>query len=139
MKGQSEPGIGLIYIAFFILMLVVGGYWILHTNSWLDYNILYGQTVSLQGKVMRIERGCTDQKKTLVMLENQNSQSYIYIPLKFEVFPGDQLTLTAYNVSGRGLFFDILKSKCEPDGLHYYATKVRSERTGLTLEARPWS
>jgi hypothetical protein len=135
MKGQDSPGIGIMYLVFFILLLGVGGYWILHSNTWVDFNVLYGPPSSFSGKVTRID-SCENPKKTLVMLDTGKSQAYVYMGFAFEVVEGDYLTLTAYNVTGRGLFFDILRSQCEPVGFHYYASKAYSSRTGFQFDSK---
>ena len=139
MKGQEAgPGVGIIYITFFILLVGIGGYWILHSNTWVDYNILYGPPKIIEGRVTRIESSCDDPKKTLVMLDTGRSQAYLYMGFRFMVSVGDGLTITAYNVSGRGLLYDITRAGCEPGGAHYYAIKAYNSRTGTTLEGRPW-
>ncbi|MFH1470532.1 MAG: hypothetical protein ABIF01_02185 [Candidatus Micrarchaeota archaeon] len=138
MKGQDDPGIGMLYIVFFILLVGVGGYWILHSNTWVDYNLLYGPPKNIDGKITRIESSCEDTKKTIVMLDNGKSQSYVYMGFRMDVLVGDSLTVTAYNVSGRGVLFDLNRAGCEPEGAHFYAIKAYNPRTAVTLEGRPW-
>jgi hypothetical protein len=138
MKAQSDPGIGGIYIVSFILLVGVGGYWILHSNTWFDHSVLYGPEIYVNGKVTRIDY-CQDTKKTLVMLETDKSQAYVYMNFKFDVLPDDSLTVKAYNVTGRGILFDLTRFTCEPEGSHYLATRAYNSRTGLTMEGRPWN
>ncbi len=140
MKGQEVgPGLGMIYITFFILLIGVGGYWILHSSTWIDYNLLYGPSKTFNGKVVRIESYCDDPKKTIFMLDTStSSQAYIYMASRLDIMVGDSVTVTAYNVTGKGLIFDLMRSKCEPSGAHYYATKVYSSRTAIALEGKPW-
>lgn len=137
MKGQDSPGLGIIYIVFFILLLGVGGYWILHSNTWIDFNIMYGSPSQFSGKVVRIEP-CSEPKKTLLMLDTGKTQAYVYIPIQLEVAEGDSLTLTAYNVSGRGILYEAVRSKCEPEGFHFFASRIYNSRTGFQLDMKPW-
>ncbi|MFH0817852.1 MAG: hypothetical protein V1909_04425 [Candidatus Micrarchaeota archaeon] len=139
MKGQEAgPGLGMIYLTFFILLVGVGGYWILRSNTFIDYNMLYGPPKSIDGKITRVEQGCENPKKTLVMLDNGKSQFYVYMGFRFDVAVGDSLTATAYNVTGRGLLFDLTRAECEPVGAHFYAIKAYNSRTTVTMEGRPW-
>lgn len=138
MRGQESIGLGLIYLAFFVLVVGLGGYWILHSNTWIDYNFLYGPTSSFKGRVLRIDMDCDDQDKKLLMLDTGNSQAYVYVGFKFDAVIGDEVGIIAYNVTGRGLIYDIVRSKCEPDGFHYYAIRATNHRTLRTVEGKPW-
>ncbi len=134
MKGQDSPGLGMLYITFFILLVGVGGYWILHSDTWFDYNVLYGHPSAISGKVVRIDP-CEDPKKTIVLINTSKAQAYVYMSFQFDVAKGDYLSVIAYNVTGRGIPFDLTRSKCEPDGFHYYASKVINTRTGFEFVA----
>ncbi|MFH1447574.1 MAG: hypothetical protein ABIG39_01815 [Candidatus Micrarchaeota archaeon] len=138
MKGQDNVGLGYIYLTFFILLVGLGGYWILHSNTWIDYDFLYGPTSSIKGKVLRIEKDCNYPKKSILMIEDGKSQAYVYLSFKFDAVVGDEVGVTAYNVTGRGLIHNLLRSECEPDGFHYYATKATNHRTARTVTGKPW-
>lgn len=136
MRGQ--PTLGMIYLTFFILLIAVGGYWILHSNTWFDYNILYGPATRITGTISRIDDACGDQNKTLLMLNTGSSQAYVYMGFKPDILPGDQVTVTVYNVTGRGILFDLMRAGCEPAGFHYYAIKLYSSRLFFETEGQPW-
>ncbi len=138
MKGQDNLGLGMIYLTFFILLVGLGGYWIMHSNTWVDYNILYGPPSKIKGKLARVEKICEDQTKSMIMINTGESQAYVFLSFEFDAIIGDEVGVNAYNVSGRGLIYSLVKASCEPDGFHYYATSATNHRTARTVEGKPW-
>jgi hypothetical protein len=138
MRGEYGLEIGTIYAVFFILLLGFGGYWIIRSNTWMDYNVLYGPPETFTGKVTRIETYCDDPMKTIVMVDRGDSQAYVYMPFRFTVMTGDRVSITAYPVKGRGLIFDAMRSPCEPEGFHHYSVKAYNARIATQVEAKPW-
>lgn len=136
MRRGQELEVGTMYLVFFILLVTVGGYWIVRSNTWVEYDMLYGKPSQLTGRITRVDP-CEDPKRMVVMMESGKTQAYTYLGFRTDATVGDEVTVTAYNVSGKGLLFDIFRSKCEPSGFHYYATRLYNPRTGFDMKALP--
>jgi hypothetical protein len=127
MKGEYGPELGILYLTFIILFMGAGGYWIIHSSTFLEFNFMYGPATDFSGKIVNI-MPCNDSKRGLYTLDTGHSMAVVYAGFNLDLQEGDELSITAYNVSKKGILYEWMLAKCEPKGEHYYAIRGYSER-----------
>ncbi|MEM3400040.1 MAG: hypothetical protein QXP42_04385 [Candidatus Micrarchaeia archaeon] len=142
MKAQSVAiEMSWLYLFVFLFLVFVGSYLIARHNTWIEFELLYGNRTVVNGFVQSFIPCEKNESIGVYVINTTATYVWVFVPLSTNMNKGDSVRISCYNISGgdmRMLANSIIKNECEPSRDYCYAVFIADETSSHEFEVEPW-